>query len=89
MLLSRRDNGVEGEGVWPFCCDHVEGISKHNMGEWFGKFNEDKFVVDKEGMGGGVIGQVMIYASDCQCGGEVQSMDECGGNDGVISLDGD
>ncbi len=42
----------------------------HNLGEWFGMFNEDKFLVDKEGMGVGVSGQVMIDAPSCQCGGE-------------------
>jgi hypothetical protein len=40
-------------------------------------------------MGEGVSGQVMIDASGCQCGGGVQSVDECGGNDGDISVDGD
>ncbi len=33
VLLSRRDGGVEGEGVQPVCCDHVEENSKHNLGE--------------------------------------------------------
>jgi hypothetical protein len=40
-------------------------------------------------MGGGFSGQFMIDASGCQCGGGVQSVDECGGNNGDISLDGD
>jgi hypothetical protein len=40
-------------------------------------------------MGGGVSGQVMSDALGWQCGGGVQSMDECGGNDGDIGLDGD
>jgi hypothetical protein len=40
-------------------------------------------------MGGGVSGQIMIDALGCQCGGGAQSMDECGGNDGDISVDGD
>ncbi len=40
-------------------------------------------------MGGGVSGQVMIDALGCQRRGGVQSMDECGGNDGDIDLDGD
>ena len=41
MLLSRREGGVEGERVWPVCCDHVEENSKCNLGGWFGKFDED------------------------------------------------
>ncbi len=31
----------------------------------------------------------MIDALGCQCGGGVQGIDECGGNDGGISVDGD
>ncbi len=41
LLLSRREGGVEEERVWPGCCDHVEENSKHNLGEWFGEFDED------------------------------------------------
>ena len=40
-------------------------------------------------MGGGVSGQIMIDASGCQCEGGVQSVDECGGNDVDIGVDGD
>jgi hypothetical protein len=53
-----------------------------------GKFDEDEFLVSKEGMGGGVSSQVIIDASGCQCGGGVQSVDECCGNYGDIGLDG-
>ncbi len=80
---------VEGERVRPVCCDHVEENSKHNLGEWFGKFDKDKFLVNKEGRGGGVSGQVMINASGCQCGVGVQSIDECGDYDEDIGLDED
>ena len=47
---------MKGEGVRPVCCDHAEEDSKHNLGEGFGEFDEDEFLVDKEGMGGGVNG---------------------------------
>jgi hypothetical protein len=56
VLLSGRDGGMEGEGVRPVCCDHAEEDSKHNLGEGFGEFDEDEFLVDKEGMGGRVNG---------------------------------
>ncbi len=75
VLLSRRDSVVEGKRVWPVCCDHIEENSKHNLGEGFGKFNEDEFLVDKEWVGGEVSGQVMINALGCQCGVEVQSVE--------------
>ncbi len=80
---------MEGKRVWPVCCDHVEENSKHNLGEWFGEFDEDEFLVNKKGMGGGVSGQIMIDALGCQCGAGVQGMDECGGNNGGIGVDGD
>jgi hypothetical protein len=31
--VSRRNGGVEVEGVQPVCCDHVEENSKHDSGE--------------------------------------------------------
>ncbi len=40
-------------------------------------------------MGGGVSGQIMNDALGCQYGGGVQRVDECGGNDGDIGVDGD
>ena len=65
VLLSRRDSGVEGGGVWPVCCDHDEEDSKHDWKEGFGI----DFLANKDEMGGGVSGQVMIDALGCQCRG--------------------
>ncbi len=79
---------MEWEGVQPVCNYLIEENSKHNLREGFGNFDEDEFLVNKEGMGGGVSGQVMIDALGCQCGGGVQVVDECGGSCGDISLDG-